>query len=573
MQLGRDKLGGVDSSQMGRRDTMSIIDSEHVDLDGAKTESMNYTEQEQNEVVKPIKGLMARWAKGFDPVTRSPYPFECDIDEDFYDEEELETVISGKASDEVRAVIEENRKTIFRNNEEIGRLNDHILELSEMTLEERALLFEDERTSKSEQSLVACVEFWSMPAKQWSEVSSEDRELFDSILKATEFLYGFDVIMTRTLLKEKGSHFNILTKKEREAVGEGSLEDIASVALESFVMSPNFGENEWLVSDYDDYLYDIMLDCTRREVVSENGEKVIREEVDLEEFQARVIESMTPIFADEDIYRSYTPNEAKRIFNKVAPEMDADFDTGRHFPSDWEAQAHHIYISMPDGKVSEKDIFSGMTEEPELYWDTYERRIRKNNREVFRYNKELARLEMEPWAEKIDLDYLETINNDEDLDCKEKYRKITAYIQDVFGVFNFDDEGNSQPIGVKWCGDSGPFYRHSERSIYYTEPGKSKRKLTDVEVGTIVHEMWHARQEEKRDLFEKQKGGVDDAKLRMYEKNYLSYFDSEFFQFFPNSINYTQIVEMEAYTLDHLVTKRIKERYRRSTGKRLLSIL
>ncbi len=65
-------------------------------------------------------------------------------------------------------------------------------------------------------------------------------------------MYGFRIIIAQEMLKFANSHFRILTQKERNDVGEGSLEEIASAGLESFVMNPNYSFMR--IARYDDFL-------------------------------------------------------------------------------------------------------------------------------------------------------------------------------------------------------------------------------------------------------------------------------------------------------------------------------
>lgn len=564
------------------QDIMADMESGHDTRGGSeptevKAEPDNRVELERIEAVEPIRGTMAKWAEGFDLVTKSPWPFDCDVSEDFYNSKELDTVLADKTPEEAREIVKRNREIIIRNNEEIDRLNNRILELYEMTPDEREVLFNDEKTSRSDKSLVACVEFWSMPLQQRARVWTDEELLHDHIEDATNSLYGFDVIRGRNALASAGSHFDILTEKERKEVGEGSLQDIASAALESFIMNPNYSM-DGLVG-YDKYLYGIMLDCTKRKVVIEGSEKAIQEFVDLEEFQARVVESMTPILAQDDEGRLYSPTEAERIIKKVAPETHADYKTGRHFLTKRENSVKHSSI-LVSGSDEPVDFFGGRKSEPMAYWETYSKRVRKNNREAFNYNSELAMIEMAPWADKIDLEYMVNVNEDESLSCEDKIRKLTRYVQRTFGVLNPDENGESRLIAVKWFRPKlpwldkmlnkvlrredpysqyqdlsehkwGAFYRHSERSIYYRKPLESKKKLSTWDMATIAHEMWHAKQHE---IIDKQ-GGVmsGEMKARMYWKNNLAYTNR-------NPMYYTQIMEREAYAIDALITERLRGR-------------
>lgn len=85
-----------------------------------------------------------------------------------------------------------------------------------------------------------------------------------------------------------------------------------------------------------------------------------------------------------------------------------------------------------------------------FFWDRFKKKVRSNNDEVFRYNRELADAEMKQWAEMIDLGEVERINNDDDLGYEQKLSLITLYIQKALGVQNLDEDGQSCPIEIKW---------------------------------------------------------------------------------------------------------------------------
>ena len=65
------------------------------------------------------------------------------------------------------------------------------------------------------------------------------------------------------------------------------------------------------------------------------------------------------------------------------------------------------------------------------------------------YDKALARMEMEPWAGKIDLGKIESINSSAE-PLEEKIKKIMEYIQEIFDIKNTDSSGVGQPIELKW---------------------------------------------------------------------------------------------------------------------------
>ena len=561
-----------------------------------RTERSEQKSLENDREVSPANILMERWSNGFNPITRSPWPFECDLDESFYNEFDLKTILEDKTSEEAEEIVKKNNEILFRNNEEIKKLNNRILQIYEMTPEEKEALYNDEKTSSSDKSLIACVEFWTMPGEDRSKVATENRGLLLGIAGATNSLYGFDVIIARQNLKEGGSHFNILTQKEREAAGDGSLEDIASAALESYLMNPNYN-GVASIKEYDDFLYGMMLDCTKREVAVEKSGKMIRESVDLDEFQSRVVESMSLAFLERPNDKIYEGSEARNILLKVLPKERADVSSGHHFPANNLGHSPNVSIK----KESDSYTIPLNTKDSKKYWKTFERQIQRNNEEVFKYNKELAKAEMEPWADKLDLNMIEAINNGE-MPIEEKIKNIMSYIQEMFEIRNLDDQGEVQPIGLRWFYYKTPkliasikrlfgktmteeekqsmsegsflddgYYSFSNRSVLLPVALKKKAKLSSFEIRTIVHEMWHAKQ---HDVVEEQRrmnpSFIDDAKARLYDKNDRGYIIASLLSL-SKTIGYiSQVKEREAFAIGDMIERRMRSRYFKNLGKRIL---
>ena len=592
-----DKEGTNDSNDGYKKwhDTMSGVNFESDrkrEIGSTKSEEnfTNSIKQKELKTSEPIRGPMAEWADGFDIATRSPYPFNCDVDEDFYDQDELRAVLADKNDDEARIIIEKNQETMVRNNEEIDKLNHRILEIYEMPPEERKALYNDKQTSKGEKSLIACVEYYSMPEEKRSEVAYSETELFNNLMETTYYLYGFNLILARDSLKSAGSHFNILTKKEREEVGEGSVEDIVSAALESFVMSPYYDERGQ-IKEFDDFLYGIMLDCTKRKVANTDDIRTIEETVDLEEFQARVTESMTNVFFEEGLDKIYSGSDYWDVVLKKVPELRADIDTGHHFVSEQINKEDGISVKSPfSGKVHEVGYSTSFLVDSKRYWANFEKRVRKNSEEVFNYDKALARIEMEPWADKIDLGKIESINSSAE-PLEEKIKKIMEYIQEIFDIKNTDSSGVGQPIELKWfryktpltamqnlfygkakSGESVPESRVGTLGYYYNKcvylPNtlKKNNRLSSRNIGTIVHEMWHAKQEEAE---ASPHNSNHDKKARMYFVNDLAYVT---FRVATFSGYLSQIMEREAFAIGGMIEQRmIKHRFR-TTGEKIMRL-
>ena len=550
----------------------------------------------ESEPTPRLEGeLFEKWGDGVDNEKRAPKPFDIEL-RDVYSEDELSIVRHTQPTEKANEIIERNHQNMINNNVEIDKLNQRIVDISELSPDELQKFYSSEEASDSDKSIVFCIETLRKFIDSGKEsFTPDEKEVFDAINKTTTTLDGFWQFYTRETLEKNGSHFKILTKKERESAS-GSLEDIASAALESFIKNPNYNKNRAI--EYDSYLYGVMLDCTKRTPSNDPGSQEINEEVDLEEFQDRVIESMSWNVLDLTPGKdTYTEAEIKAI-RKQAASMHADYITGHHFMTEREKFGHYINEENKDTPVS---IYQpGSEEENNDYWHTFEQRIKENNAETFNYNEDVAEIEMKPWAEKIDLDEIEAINNDDSLSYEEKIVKITANVQATFGVKNTDENGIDQPIATKWFrhkhskiqtiirdvlgitpppeeqdlpeDDAGAFYLDSEKAIYYLFPKENKSKLTDWDITAVAHEMWHAKQHEI--------AGTDDsplsisnenAKERMYQKNNLAY--NGYNKNSDSRAYYMQIMEREAHAMSRLVEQRLARRRKQRRGKKALNAL
>jgi|GEM_PF-2382581 hypothetical protein len=198
---------------------------------------------------------------------------------------------------------------------------------------------------------------------------------------------------------------------------------------------------------------------------------------------------------------------------------------------------------------------------------------------------------MQEWADKLDLERIEQINDDENSSYQEKAIQIAAYVQEVFGIKNPDDENEQRPIEVKWfrkkrgaimkgidklfkkevphadLPESGHlgFYRDSERSINLLLPDDVPDKMSANSIDTIVHELWHAKQYE-----DARNGRVSeyvisrkDRRARWYGKNNMSYYsvkDDPIGSFLTYGNYYGQMLEIEAHSLGKEIRRRLRSR-------------
>lgn len=408
----------------------------HMGNRGSFRSSNNFEGNKGLEPPKPrFSHSVAQWIDGIDLETKQPKPFDLEL-EDFYTESELKSIIEDKTKEERAKIIRKNHEALLRNNEKIDQFNDQVIELSELGKADLEAMYRDEGISDSDRSIISCVGI-IRTAHENGPWSNDDSDLFENIREATQDFYGFNTIYARQMLEANGSHFKILTKKEREKLLPGSIEDIASAALESFVMNPNYSNQR--IVDYDDYLYGILLDCTKRKVKKKHGVDTIEEEVDSEEFQDRVIESMSWALVDEESKNKvYSREELDRLLERSG-DMYADYASGHHFSNDFEELDARVRV---DGQNNTQSIYAfNYPDKEDLFWDRFRKKVRSNNEEVFRYNTELANAEMKHWAEMIDLGEVERINNDDDLGYEQKLSLITLYIQKALGVQNLDEDG------------------------------------------------------------------------------------------------------------------------------------
>ena len=114
---------------------------------------------------------------------------------------------------------------------------------------------------------------------------------------------------------------------------------------------------------------------------------------------------------------------------------------------------------------------------------------------------------------------------------------------------------------------AGAFYRHSERSIYYLKPKNAlKTKLSNWDISTIAHEMWHAKQHELMTVEPGRKISTNDLKVRMYEKNNSAYVSS--LRGGKNGY-YMQIIEREAFAIEQELKPRLIRHSHKMLGEKI----
>ena len=544
---------------------------------------------------------MAKWLKGMDPATKQPKPFDLDLTDNVYTQSELNSIIEGKSKEEAEEIIRNNHEALIRNNEIIEQFNERILDFSEMGRPELESLYNDGNLSESDKSIISCIGiirsayedgYWSDEEKEVRCFFNDEKELFDNVLAATEGIYGFDVVVAQEKLKKANSHFTILTKEQREGSLSGTIEDVASAALESFIRIPDYSNSRIL--DYDEFLYGVLQDCKKRRVVIKNGVDTIDTNVDLEEFQDRVIESMSWQLMDAESKNSeYSTEEFEKLRSQVV-DMYADLRSGHYFPNDFDRFNTEVKV---DGK--NRNIFSMSASS----WKQLRRRIRKNNSEVFRYNKEVADTEMKQWADKVDLNEIESINNNDSLSYEDKLTLVIAHVQKSFDIKNLDIDGQSHPIRLEWFRFeesklvklykklfnipteneelpeeyAGAYYCHSDRSVHFQKPSKLEAgRLSDWTISTVCHELWHAKEHELDDEGNNGKYYVNanDIKARMYHMNFLAYTGLErSYLLNGNQDYYSQIAEQEAYAVGGHIRARLDRMHNKKRGNRVLNII
>lgn len=510
---------------------------------------------------------------------------------------ELRQATKDMSAEMAERTIRENEEIMLSNNAIIEQIDERIVDISELDESELESMYRSPDTSEFDKSVIDTIRIIYKAYRNVPLEGLKEKDLLAFKKAKEDFanIYGFNLVWARETLRAHGSHYNILTRKERAETPQGSIEDIASAALESFVMNSNYSNSQIL--KYDNYLYGIMLDCTKRKVKREKGIDVIKEEKDKEEFQDRIIESMSwPLLGGESREKEYSVREFEEIKDKSA-DIYADYVSGRHFLNQYEKEGK-IHVARRQG-LSDVWGFHDSNKKASS-WKLFAEKVRKNNDEVFKYNKRLADIETKSWADKIDLGRIESINNNKGLSYERKASLIAECIQEVLGVLNLDENGQSHPIEVKWFRgteskamealrklfnsslkndelleeDANAFYRIKEKTIYCARPLWPRKKLSYDRISTLAHEMWHAKQSEMIGENEGKKSPVivnSNLKARMYIKNNHAYINGSG-QGTWNSYR-NQIVEQEAFAFGENVRRILVKYHNRGIGIRIIDIV
>ena len=550
----------------------------------------------------PETSVFEKWSKGVEYMKKADdNPFGANLQE-FLDEKELQAATADKTPAEAAEIRAKNREALQHNNDELSKVDEKIIEISELPQEERDALYQAEDTPDSVRAMITCIEILNMPDV---DMGDEDRSTFHHILALEEAHYGLKIVTARKKLAESGARFKILTKKERESVEPGSLEDIASAALETFVMNPNYDATTQIVN-YDRYLNEIMLDCTKRKIAREKGAKKIKTEVDLDEFQARVSESMSEYLLDNNSRsdeRLYTQSEFASLQEK-AVEFEAQKRSGHHFETD--AERYNVGLQVINAKEKRVET-KHLDRESRDFRERVKDKVRSANKAIFKYNKKMAKIEVRPWAEKIDLGHIEEINKDESLSYEEKCRQLLDYLQRIFEIQNKGLDGKSQPIGLKWFryaepGEERPDpldeefddedeeesdkdnlpvrergiggeWDTSEKSIYLPKQDETVKTMSPRTIGVIAHEMWHAKQSDIVDDSQRAESVQFDPKARYYSINNQAYVTPNLPDKKSRKKYYQQIVEVEAYVMKETVMERLQRQQNAKRGRKIFQAL
>ena len=118
---------------------------------------------------------------------------------------------------------------------------------------------------------------------------------------------------------------------------------------------------------------------------------------------------------------------------------------------------------------------------------------------------------------------------------------------------------------------AGAYYDPSEKSIYSLKPRASKGKLSDYDIGTVAHEMWHAKQFEIAGTKFCQRVSEYKLKKRMYQKNISAYVGLERKLWGDNRNSYKmQIMEREAFAVKQGLLRRLERHHNKKLGRIVL---
>lgn len=475
------------------------------------------------------------------------------------------------------------RREELKPSEKLFNFNQEIVSLSEKSDEELDELYGDERVDLNIKEAIVAIrairwrargDSFVEPERRFRQIdatedfSADNNSEEDYIHQGLNYLrrkfYGLSVAEGREYLEHYDTKYKILTEEERRQIpgGSFSVEGMMSSALETFAMSPKYA-NEYIV-DYEEFAEGILLDAAKGRDVNDPAMSERERASILDEFQARLVESMGPMLDVSD-------DKNEQIIQAFV-----------------RYRAGERYIEH-----DEHDAFR--QSEPSIY-EKLQEVERDHNREVFLPDGRKIFEKMREWAKKVDIKEVLEINGDASLSYVDKVYKIAAIAQQAFDVENNDGYGDRQPIPIyffkptqevleadkegaySWIDKSEDlpeygepaygYYMDSERSIYLLRAAEESRSLGSWEIVTIFHEMWHARQYEVI-----RRGGGSPY-------GFLSSTSYEARQYTKNSMNYIrmgedypryarQLIEAEAYALGCHIEDELRNERSQKNGRKL----
>lgn len=480
----------IDQSDLG-------IEAETVSLDDFLT---HYELEEKTR--EELEKTYEKFRDGFEYVFNAANPYNLDIQE-VENLDEVLDALGDTSRIEGNPSLKKDYEAFLHNNAEIERLDNRIIELSELSEQEREALYNNEETSDIDKAIIAEIAGLEIKGKSEAfDVGSAGMLYHLPVTRANDKwlpLYGFAQVEARAYLNNSDSHFKILTKKEIEEVGSNSIEDIASAALESFIGTVGLNENNLLdtneLAAYDEYLYKVLLESTERRV--QKGQIV--NEVNEYEFRDRVTNS---VYVGD--WHSKTPEESDEVKQEKATNNEIRARSGLLYPMG----SLRYRLNAEIQRAGDKSIA---------------KRVRNNYEKIFKHSEKMAKAEVEPWVDKIDVDKLWELNDDDTLSYEEKVEKMARLIQSAFEIESFEG-ADDPPISINWfryerdeepykklhpsddyendeylqlpIGNKryGGWFTGSTQSVYLPKKWHGETKVGLWDLNKIAHELWHARQ-------------------------------------------------------------------------------
>ena len=523
------------------------------------------------------------------------------ISQDDYKYLVLDMHIDTLPTDQALECIEHNRSAISHNMQTLEEANNLINEYSRISSSDREFLLNSSEITGKEKAYIFLIEtarkaaeidFGQLSSSPDMPVTFNQQEFMYNFKAQIEGIYALESVYAQHLLELSNAHFNILPQEGPNTPSPNSLEDAASCALESFIMHPNYKAEQIL--EYEDFLRGLELDCTHKKLIGNDayGNPQFSEEVDVEEFRSRVLESI----GENVMYKGRLPSkdEREQIYQQ-AEAKQIDYIAGRYFMTDDEAKglAEYIDLDKPVALFRERSFSEDQEQERTKYSADFlkkaNNRISKTETTIFHANKALAKAETALLASKIDYTGIKEINENKDLSIDDKLVQITFIIQSALGIKNLDRPDRPQPIKTGWLRTKMPsflskilkldgdnmkdarlscagYYSHSEKTFYIKKPMFGRQKFNLEEMDTIAHELFHAYQHEIRkevDFVEQSKdthiaySPTTNKKARDYDKNFSAYIQPGILFASPY---YAQLVEVEARAFGAHVREGLRHR-------------